>query len=64
MVSYRRLYSFLADIDDTHACIITAESNERAFGREANISDCDALGAHVHLLDYRSAFNLRECDLV
>ena len=39
MVSYRRLYSFLADIDDTHTCIVAAESDERAFGREANIGD-------------------------
>lgn len=64
MVSHRCLYSFLADVDDTDARIIAAESNERAFGREANIGDSNALGTHVHLLDYRSILYLCEGDVV
>ena len=59
MVPYCRLYSFLADIDYTHTSIVAAESDEGAFRREANIGDWNALGTHVHLLDYRSIFNFR-----
>ena len=64
MVSHRCLYSFLADVDDTHARIITAESDERAFGREADIGDRNSLRTHLHLLDYRSILDLCEGDVV